>query len=249
MTQTWKDQSGPLVLGRLDAAGQIAAHLRQLIVRGVWRPGERLPRETELAADFAVSRGTVREALKVLGASGMVHAVRGNTGGTFVSLPTVDWLTESLGGSIRMRATSGPVTLAEIDEARLHLELSCVELAAVRRTDEDLALMAANVQRSRDPSLSRTEWLEANAEFHVVLAGAAKNEILAIAMRAVHIARPFADAGDADAAAEAIRRRVVIDQHEMLREAIGHRDPAAATAALRAHVAFLHQTTQREGTS
>jgi GntR family transcriptional repressor for pyruvate dehydrogenase complex len=233
----------PLVLRHHDAVGQIATHLRQLIANGVWKPGEKLPSEAELAAHFTVARGTVREALKNLGASGLLQTTRGNTGGTFVALPTVGRLTSALADSIRMRQASGPITVDEIDEARLHLERACVQLAAERRTGEDLALMRDAVDRSRDLARERAEWLELNNDFHAAIASAAKNEILQIAMSAVHIARPF-EAGAPDVESE--YRLRTIRQHEALIDAIQRQDPAEAVRLLEEHVRFLHGSTSNK---
>ncbi|MEV6503094.1 FadR/GntR family transcriptional regulator [Streptomyces sp. NPDC048504] len=240
MTADWKAASASFVLRHHDAAGQIATHLRHLISSGVWQPGERLPSEAELAAGFSVARGTVREALKNLSAAGMVRSVRGNTGGTFVSLPTVARLTETLSESIRMRQASGPITVSEIDEARLHLERSCVALAAARRTDEDLERMRECIDRSRDLSISKAERLELDTMFHSAVATAARNEILDIAMTAVHIARGFADSTLTEAAFEPEHRLHAIDQHMAILEAIENRDPASAIRAVEDHVKFMH---------
>jgi GntR family transcriptional repressor for pyruvate dehydrogenase complex len=240
MTTDWRAASASFVLRHRDASGQIAAHLRHLISSGVWQPGERLPSEAELAAGFSVARGTIREALKNLTAAGMVRTVRGNTGGTFVALPTVARLTETLSESIRMRQTSGPITVSEIDEARLHLERSCVALAAGRRTDEDLQHMRDCVERSRDLSISKAERLELDTEFHSAVSTAARNEILHIAMTAVHIARGFADSTLTEAAFDAEHRLHAIDQHLAILEAIADRDPASAVKALEDHVKFMH---------
>jgi GntR family transcriptional repressor for pyruvate dehydrogenase complex len=69
---------------------QVADQLRELIVSGKLAPGERLPIESALAREFGVSRATIREALRVLAAQGLVRTAKGPAGGSFVTLPSVD---------------------------------------------------------------------------------------------------------------------------------------------------------------
>ena len=75
---------------------QVADQLRELIVSGSIPQGGRLPTETVLARDFGVSRATVRESLRLLAAQGLIRTAKGQTGGSYVTLPTVDHISESL---------------------------------------------------------------------------------------------------------------------------------------------------------
>jgi len=70
-----------------SAASQIAAQIRESIVSGKLKVDQRLPTEEELAQQFSVSRPTVREALKILGAQNLIRSRRGSSGGTFITLP------------------------------------------------------------------------------------------------------------------------------------------------------------------
>ena len=133
----------PLPLSR--RAHEFVAHeLLVLILSGGFEAGDRLPAERTLAADFGVSRPTVRQAVGVLAARGVVEARVGS--GTFVvGTPTA--------GDIAEPATGA--TLAEVMEARLVFEVGGVRLAARRaqRSREDTALLGAVVEaleRARD---------------------------------------------------------------------------------------------------
>ncbi len=64
---------------------QVADQLRELVLSGKLGPGDRLPVEGSLSAEFGVSRSTVREAIRLLSSQSLVHTTRGPTGGTFVS--------------------------------------------------------------------------------------------------------------------------------------------------------------------
>ena len=86
---------------------QIAEQLRNAIVAGQFKIGQRLPTEDELAKRFGVSRPSVREALKRLAAQNLVRARRGPTGGNFVVQPSYAELAESLSGAATLLVGMG----------------------------------------------------------------------------------------------------------------------------------------------
>src|SRR5262245_16632248 len=121
-------------------AHELVAHeLLVLILSGGFEAGDRLPAERQLAADFGVSRPTIRQAVAVLAARGLLESRIGS--GTFVTGPAVAPGTES--GEEEPAAS-----LAEVMETRLVFELGAVRLAARRaqRSREDVALLGAVVE-------------------------------------------------------------------------------------------------------
>lgn len=225
-------------LGRKDASGQIARQLRNAISGGVWRPGERLPSEQELADTFDVARATAREGLKLLSATGLVSSSRGSNGGTFVSVPDADEVAQQLSDAIQLWYRAGNVSVHDVDEARWVLELHCVDLAARRRTPEDLAAIQRPVEASREFSMGIADWLDLDLEFHTAITKAAKNKILELAMTSVHLSRPATNS----VFVEFLDRQVVSDQHEAIYLAIKDEDPDRAQAAFEAHVGYLDAT-------
>jgi GntR family transcriptional repressor for pyruvate dehydrogenase complex len=228
----------PEELGRRDASGQIARQLRSAISSGVWTPGERLPSEQALADTFDVSRATAREGLKLLSASGLVTSARGSNGGTFVAIPNVDDIAEQLGDSIRLWYRAGNVSLHDVDEARWVLEMQCVDLAARRRTAEDLAAIKKPVEESRDFTMDITDWLDLDLEFHTAVSRAAKNKILELAMMSIHLSRPATNS----VFVELLDRERVTNQHEAIYLAIEAGDPERAQTAFQNHVTYLDDT-------
>ena len=113
---------------------QVADQLRELIMTGELAPGERLPNEALLAREFGVSRATVREALRVLAAQNLLRTAKGAGGGSYVTLPTVDHISEFLRSNINLLTESRDVTLDELIEARELLEVPAARLAAARRS-------------------------------------------------------------------------------------------------------------------
>ncbi|WNV75206.1 FadR/GntR family transcriptional regulator [Geodermatophilus sp. DSM 44513] len=223
------------------AAGQVVDQLRAAIIDGRLRSGDRLPSEQQLAQDFGVSRGTVREAIRTLAASNLVTSTRGATGGTFVTTPRAGELAERIGEQIGLWFRAGNISLAEVQHARHVLERECVALAALHRTEEDLSAMRRPIETSRDPTLGEDAWLATDVEFHTAVSKSAKNSILELAMTAVHLVRPRTNR----LLLKELRRDCIADQHWAMYEGIRDRDAEAATAAFEQHFSYLHEMQQR----
>lgn len=116
---------------------QVYDQLRELIMRGELARDQRLPNEAVLAREFGVSRGTVREALRVLAAQNLIRTAKGAGGGSFVTLPTVDHVSEFLQANIRLLNESREVSAEEMLEARELLESFAARMAARRRSETD----------------------------------------------------------------------------------------------------------------
>jgi len=225
----------PRAISTESAATQIAGQLREAIGTGVWNPGDRLPAELQLAESYGVSRGTVREALRLLAANNLIKSTRGAAGGTFVVAPGAATVAGQIGDFIVLRLRTGQLSVGEVNHARLLLERECVRLAALNRTDDDLAAIADVVVRGSAPGLSTDQWLAADVEFHNAVADAAKNGILQLAMTAVHLVRPRTNTLLLDA----LEHDPVWEQHTAIYEAIRDHKPDQAVEALEAHVGYL----------
>src|ERR671922_3012505 len=125
----------PVAVTRASSA--IADQVRTAIVSGKLKQGERLPPERELAERFAVSRVTVRDALRALEAMGLVEIRVGARGGAFVTVPSGSVMGQTMSDMLMMQALSPE----DIVEARLVVELGTVTLACARATDDDLAAL------------------------------------------------------------------------------------------------------------
>src|SRR3982074_2451526 len=135
-------------------ARQIAEKIRDAILEGRIQVHERLPTEEELAAKFSVSRPTTCEALKRLAAQNLIRSRRGPPGGTFVNQPRREEARLMGATAARWLVSMGACALSDIAGARQEIELVCCRLAARRRTDEQLAAMAREIEQQRDSSLT-----------------------------------------------------------------------------------------------
>jgi DNA-binding FadR family transcriptional regulator len=224
----------PTAVQTRSAADQIAAQLREALVSGSLRPGDRLEPEPELALKFGVSRATVREAIKMLRTQGMLRTARGAKGGHFVVTPRTHDLAESVGETFGLWFEAGDVSVAEVDEARALVEQACVRLAAERRTPEDIHAMRSILDAQSDAQISLAAFLEYDTRFHSAIAQAARNRLLELPMTAIHLVRPRTNV--------LLRRHdrpAVMAQHRAILEAIERGDPEAAEKALDTHIGYL----------
>lgn len=226
----------PQALTTKGAAAQIADQLREAIASGVWNPGDRLPAEWQLAQSYGVSRGTVREALRLVGANNLITSVRGAAGGTFVVVPHADTVAGQIGDFIVLRLRAGDLSVGEVNHARRLLERECVRLAAMNRTETDLSAIWEPIERVRsDENMDTATWLAADVDFHTAIAVAAKNGIIELAMTAVHLVRPRTNT----LLLGKLEKAPVWQQHESIYQAIEAQNPASAVAAFETHVDYL----------
>ncbi|MDG1377731.1 MAG: GntR family transcriptional regulator [Yoonia sp.] len=161
-----------------DLSAQIAKAIRDAIMSGKLMVDERLPSEAELAEQFNVSRPTVREALKRLGAQSLIRTQRGATGGAFVNRLTFE---DAYGQQITtstLLLSMNDVSFAVACEARYALERACAPLAAQRRTADHLATMRAEAHRQSQPGLTDEAFCASDVAFHRAFVDAAGNPVI-----------------------------------------------------------------------
>ena len=216
---------------------QVYDQLRELIMSGELARGERLPNEAILARDFGVSRGTVREALRVLAAQNLIRTAKGAGGGSFVTLPTVDHISAFLQANIGLLSESEDVSLEEFLEARELLEVFAARRAAARRQPRDIERMRDTIVD--DPSgLSNEERFFYNKEFHSAVLDASCNTLLCIA------AQPIFSVLQTNLSRSTLGSGFpahVNDDHRHILEAIEAGDADLAAERMHEHMAYLRQ--------
>lgn len=155
----------------------IVAQIEGAIERGELAPGQRLPSERELMAQFSVSRSTVREALRVLQAGGLVRSRPGDPGGAEVLPFTPDALHKSMSSLARVHELS----LGELVQFRMALDASANLLAARLRTPDQLAEMDRSIAAMRAAvEHGEDEFSAADVAFHDAVARASRNKLLQV---------------------------------------------------------------------
>jgi GntR family transcriptional repressor for pyruvate dehydrogenase complex len=155
------------------AADEIVSVVVNAIRGGLYEPGDRLPRERELAERLEVSRTTIREAFRILERAGIVSVRRGNNGGVFVR-------TRSIGPSV-LEAIEGEswVNLRALLQTRRVLETSCGLLAGQNATPEELEELERLVELLAELIDDPAESVAVDQQWHLKVAYASHNPMLA----------------------------------------------------------------------
>lgn len=214
---------------------QVYDQLRELILSGELAQGQRLPNEAVLASSFGVSRGTVREALRVLTAENLVRTAKGAGGGSFVTLPTANHISDFLEANIGLLSESRAVSLEEFLEVRTLLEVFSARKAAERHDAADIEQLRATIMS--DPSTFTVEQQAVhNDSFHAHLLGAARNTLLSIAAQPIFsvLRRHLERTNFPSALPHHVR-----EDHEEILAAVESGDAQAAGEHMRRHMEYL----------
>lgn len=208
---------------------RIADQIRRDIVAGRLTAGNRLPTELKLCEMFGVSRTVVREAIAQLRNEGLVESRQGV--GAFV----VDAAKRRL---IQFGADSltDPEHFRSLFQLRVPLEIEAAGLAALHHEPEHLRRLDAAQLRMEGRSRWGDEWIEADLEFHTVLAMSTGNEYFSMFLGFIagHLSQSIS-AGRIESKLEDIVE-VTLAEHAAVRDAIAARDPLAARQAMRTHI-------------
>jgi GntR family transcriptional repressor for pyruvate dehydrogenase complex len=194
------------------------------IVGGALAPGAQLPRETDLAAQFGVSRGVARECVRGLEERGLVSVKHGR-GATVNGDGDWDVFDPDILGAL-LESAQGAAILGEYLECRRILEIEAVGLAAERASDRDLAAlsdafarMTAGAERARGNPAAEDLYHQADIAFHRAVIAATGNRALGNMTEPIH------------RALAAARRPLARPEHRLQRSLPEHRRILAAIAA------------------
>ncbi len=203
--------------------------IRERIVSGAWGPGDRLPRESELAAELGLSRNSLREAVRALSQLRVLEVRQGD--GTYVSSLEPDLLLESTGFISHLLLGE---TEIELYEVRRILEAAAAALAAARIDQQErweLGEILERMQRAKNVE----ELVEADVAFHAVIAKAAGNAVLASLLASLSTRTMRVRLWHGRAAEDALDE--TREEHRRIYEAIAAGDAELARAAATAHIA------------
>jgi GntR family transcriptional repressor for pyruvate dehydrogenase complex len=233
---------------RRRAFEDIIVQIENAIHEGRLTVGDRLPPERELAEIFQVSRASVREALRVLEAFGVLSARRG-TGADSGSILSAQ--NESpLSGLLRLYASLLQMPLLDLLDVREALEMLTARKAAERAAPEDIERLASIIESMRN-SRKPEEFLTLDTEFHVTLARASGNSVAPLIMGALRdaIAHQMLRAFKAleESGNWVSERAWLIREHAQLLETVASGDPDAAAQAFGRHVHdFYHRVLKKD---
>lgn len=155
--------------------------LLDAIIAGTLTAGEQLPPEGQLAVEFGVSRLTMREAVRLLQAQGVIVVVPGSR---HRIAPVSEWT--GMDAVVRHARSAGQRERSSLEllEVRLMIETGAARLAAERRSDDDLAVLEDSLQRMavHHEAGDVEAFVAADLEFHDAIIRAADNRILVAAI-------------------------------------------------------------------
>lgn len=210
-------------------ADQLYDRLLQQITQGKYPEESRLPSEFDLCAAFGVSRPVVREALFRLQADGVIVSQRG--AGSYVRKRPSPEL-------VRLAPIGGLAELVRCMELRSALEGDAAYLAAIRRSDDDLKIIASAVKDMRIAFDARQVGNEADYRFHQAIAVASGNDLFVATLQSLsqqifdymRVMRSLA------LASAVTRGQQVQREHELILQAIRDQEPEQARDAMREHI-------------
>jgi len=208
----------------------IVAQIERAIYEGRLAHGDKLPPERQLVREFGASRVAVREALRALEHRGLVEVRQGSAGGYFIREVDATPVVRDLSTLFRL----GRVSLAQLAEARALLEPESARLAAVRVSDHELKTLGECLEARTQPGLTSRRRRGLDAEFHRLVAAAARNPVHAAVTHALTALEVKVAAQRPELTAEDDAEIIVA--HFAIHDAIARRDGDAARTAMHAHI-------------
>lgn len=206
---------------------QIVLQLQQEIISGQIPPSARLPTERDLAAQFGVSRASIREALSVLQSRGLIESRQGGgtivcaTAGTSLLAPLSDQLARS------RSAIMNPL------EVRYMFEPQTAYLAAERASDAEIAAMAEQLRAQEEVVAAGGTGIDEDTAFHFAIARASHNDLIITIV--AHINTALRETREWSLRARSGTERSIRHHHNIL-AAIAAHDAQAAQSAMATHV-------------
>lgn len=211
----------------------VVRQIELLILRGILRPGERLPAERDLAEKLGVSRPSLREALAQLQKSGLLAARAG--AGVFVADVLGSAFSPAL---VRLFATHDEAVFDSL-AFRRDMEGLAAERAARLASDTDLAVIDAIFTRMQAARLPG-KGAGLDAEFHMAIIEAGHNVVMLHMMRSIYqLLREGVFYNRQMMFSQNTSRTELLNQHRAMNTALQNRDPAAARAAVEAHLDYV----------
>jgi len=216
----------------------VVKQVELLILRGILRPGERLPSERDLSERLGVSRPSLREAIGELQARGLL-ATRAGAG-----IYVADVLGSAFSPALVRLLGSHDEAVLDYIAFRKDLEGLAAERAARLGSDIDLKVVDATFTKMQAAHQKRSSDEDAalDAEFHLSIVEASHNVVMLHMMRAMfELLREGVFYNRRMMFRQRILRDKLLEQHGAINEALQRRDPDGARAAVEAHLGFVEQ--------
>jgi len=210
----------------------VVEQIQDAILSGKLEPGTRLPAERELKDMFNTSRGTLREALRVLEQKGLIEIKLGVSGGAIVKRLDAEPITQSLALLIR----SGEISPQQLAEFRIKMEGGLAELATARATEEEIDKLEALWKKGRE-CYDNADWenfLKTDEKMHTLLGKMTKNPVFQFVQKTIH--DNIHEFYDEYLAMNERRTMENLDDFEKIIQALKEKDTKTVSAVIQDHV-------------
>ena len=221
----------------------VTRQIEQLILRGILKPGERLPAERELSDRLGVSRPSLREAIADLQDQGLLSTRAGS--GIYVA----DVLGSAFSPALQRLFATHDEAVFDYLSFRRDIEAMAADRAARLATKSDLAVIQSIFERMEASVEKRNadEEAQLDAQFHSAIIEASHNVVMLHMLRSMYALLHAGVFYNRQVMfAQKTSRRALLGQHRAINEALQARDPDAASAAVHAHLAYVEQALRDE---
>jgi DNA-binding FadR family transcriptional regulator len=214
----------------------VATEIRRYVERQGLKPGDRIGTEQELAAEFGVSRPTLREGLRLLASTHLIRSTQGRGGGIFVASTPNEGIGRNLSDAIGTMLATESISLHDLLEARIVLEVPVAGLAAAAGGEETADALDAAIARQRKAEPGDKVFNAADGAFHETLAKATGNDLLVAFTRWVlDVLQPSL----IKRVGTRTGKRSILAHHRAIAAAVRAGDVTAAEQAMRRHLEYL----------
>jgi len=189
----------------------IVKQIEEAILDKKYLPGSKLPTELELGEQFGVSRTSVREAIQILSARGLISVEKGR--GIFVNKITSESVSVPLRNFLKLKLDRN--SIIDLTHARQILEPTIAREAALNRTDDDIKILENDIAIHRESKGNSTKLAELDMKFHYDIALATNNIVVPLLIEPITSLLPeikpyvYANIEDAKEVALTFHRRIL----------------------------------------
>ena len=221
---------------------EICERIREQLALGVLKPGDKLPRERDLAEQLGVSRNVLKEALRSLEMAGLLRLQKGVKGGAFIR----EGDTGRMNVVMRDMLSLGTISVRELSEARIDVLDLVVRLACTHGRQQDFDALEANIERTelatREGRL--LDRVECSRDFYKLLAVATRNKVIAMILDSVteiHMRFVYAKVMSSGVAMPRLA-----EKRRQFLTALRARNASTAARLMRAHLASVQRMLEQD---
>jgi GntR family transcriptional regulator, transcriptional repressor for pyruvate dehydrogenase complex len=206
----------------------IGEQIREAILTGRYKPGERLPSEKSLCESFQVGRAVVREGLRSLESGGLISIKRGSAGGVFAKDLEPNALTTTFEWLVRLNN----VSLEELTATRVAVEMAVFRTVKDHLSSESLAELSESINTARK-ALEKGSHDQKNRDFHMILARMTGNSLLAaVTVALLELMHKFVD----ESGYSYKRKKKFIEEHQQILELLQEKQFEEAEICFEKHI-------------